>query len=266
MELAGTTVLVTGANRGIGRALVARLAREPVGRVLAGVRSLDRYDGVVDAPAAGAGEIRPVWMDLSSRAAIDEGCAELGETLGEIDLLINNAGMMTGGLLEEQDMGQVYAMFQVNLVAVAHLTARVLPGMLRRGRGKVVTNASISGFAFFPGASTYAAAKAGAVGFTESLRRELRGTGVSTLLLVTPGVDTGMLDDTEEAYGRYMDTSGWEKQSPAEWADKVVGAVRSDAVRLAPGGRVGWAVRASKGPPALMDLVSARMFSRTPRS
>lgn len=264
MDLTGATVLVTGANRGIGAALVRRLAREPVGRVLAGVRSLERYEPVEVLPG-GAREVRPVRMDLSSREALDDSCVELGDLLGQIDVLINNAGLMTSGLLEDQDMQQVYAMLQVNLVAVAHLTARVLPGMLRRRQGKVVTNASISGYAFFPAATTYAASKAGAVAFTESLRRELRGTGVTTLHLITPGVDTGMLDDTEEVYGRYVDTSGWEKMPADEWAEKVLAAIRSDATRLDPGGRVAWAVRAAKGPTRVMDLISARMFSRTPR-
>ena len=264
MDLTGSTVLVTGANRGIGRGLVERLAREPVGRLLAGVRSVESFQPV-PCPPGGAAEVRPVAMDLSSRESIEHSCAALGGLVEEIDLLVNNAGRMTGGLLEEQDIEQVYAMVQVNLVAVAHLTARVLPGMLRRRRGKVVTNASISGYAFFPAASTYAASKAGAVAFTESLRRELRGTGVSTLHLITPGVDTGMLDDTEEVYGRHMDTSGWERQSPEDWAEKVVHAIRTDATRLNPGGRVGWAVRAAKGPTQVIDTLSARMFSRTPR-
>ena len=264
VDLAGATVLVTGANRGIGLALARRLAREPLGRLLAGARDPAGFPAV-EVPAGGAAELRPVRMDLSSRATIEAGCAELGDALHEVDLLINNAGQMTGGLLEEQDIERVYAMFQVNLVAVAHLSARVLPGMLSRHAGKIVTNASISGFAFFPGASTYAAAKAGAVALTESLRRELRGTGVSTLLLVTPGVDTGMLDDTEEVYGRHMDTSSWERESPDQWAEKVLGAIRSDATRVNPGGRVAWAVRAAKGPAQVMDLVSARMFTRTPR-
>ena len=103
---------------------------------------------------------------------------------------MNNAGLMTGGLLEEQDLDGIYAMFQVNLVGVVHLTQAVLPGMIERGLGKVVNNASISGYAYFPAATTYAASKAGVVAFTESLRRELKGTGVTTLHLVTPGVDT----------------------------------------------------------------------------
>jgi short-subunit dehydrogenase len=257
MDLNGTTALVTGANRGIGRAIVERLSREPLGKVLAGVRDASRFE-----PLAG---VQPIELDLSSRESIDAGVVALGDDAGRIDLLVNNAGLMTGGLLEEQDMDEVYAMFQVNLVAVAHLTSRLLPGMLERGSGKVVNNASISGYAFFPAATTYAASKAGVVALTQSLRRELRGTGVTTLQLVTPGVDTEMLDATEDVYGRYMDTSGWDKVSAAAWADRVVEAIRSDRDVLEPSGRTRLATLAARGPAQLLDAASARMFSRQPR-
>ena len=107
------------------------------------------------------------------------------------------------------------------------------------------------GYAHLPGASTYAASKAGVVALTQSLRRELRGTGVSTLHLVTPGVATDMLDATQDVYGRHMDTSGWENQAPDDWAEKVVAAVLADRTTLQPGGKVAWAVRASRaGGPA----------------
>jgi short-subunit dehydrogenase len=253
MDLTGKTALVTGANRGIGRALVERLAQEGLGTILAGVRDPDRFE-----PLDG---VTPWKLDLSTPASIDAGT----EGLPPVDLLINNAGLMTGGLLEEQDMDEVYAMFQVNLAAVAHVTHRVLPGMIERGRGKVVNNASISGYAYFPAASTYAASKAGVVGLTQSLRRELKGTGVSTLLLITPGVDTDMLEATEDVYGRHMDTSGWEKVSPEAWAEKVLRAIADDADELGPGGKTALAKLASRGPAFLLDTASARMFSRRPR-
>ncbi len=257
MDLAGKTALVTGANGGIGRALVERLAKENMGAILAGVRDPDGFDRV--------GGAEPVRMDLSSQASIEDCVGGLGDRAQAIDLLVNNAGRMTGGLLEAQDVDEVYAMFQVNLVAVAHLTARVLPGMIGRGEGKVVNNASISGYAFFPAATTYAASKAGVVALTDALRRELRGTGVSTLQLVTPGVDTDMLDATEAVYGRHMDTSGWEKVAPAEWADKIAEAIRDDRNVLEPLGKTRLAKLASRGPGRLLDMASARMFSRTPR-
>jgi uncharacterized protein len=264
MNLAGATALVTGANRGIGRALVERLGELPLRTVLAGVRSVEDFSAPPLRPA-GARAVRAVRMDLSSRASIDECCTELGEELSGIDLLVNNAGLMTGGLLEEQAMEEVYAMFQVNLVAVTHLTQRVLPGMLEHRRGTIVNNASISGYAYFPAASTYAASKAGVVAFTESLRRELRGTGVQAMHTVTPGVATDMLEDTDEVYGRHMDTSGWDRIGPEEWAAKVVSAIEADRRVLGPGGRSSLAKLAAHAPAFVLDAITARLFSRAVR-
>jgi short-subunit dehydrogenase len=264
MNLTGATALVTGANRGIGRALVERLSELPLRSLLAGVRSVGDFQAPPPSPR-GPGSVRAVRMDLSSQASIEECCEGLGDELGEIELLINNAGLMTGGLLEEQSMEEVYAMFQVNLVGVTHLTRRVLPGMLARGRGTIVNNASISGYAYFPAASTYAASKAGVVAFTESLRRELRGTGVRAMHLVTPGVATGMLQDTDEVYGRHMDTSGWDRVAPEEWAAKVVGAIEADRRVLGPGGRSSLAKLAAHAPAVVLDAITARLFSRRPR-
>ena len=115
--------------------------------------------------------------------------------------------------------------------------------MVERGRGTIVNNASISGYAWFPAATTYAAAKTGVVAFSESLRRELDGTGVNVLHLVTPGVDTDMLDATREVYGRHMDADSWGDTSPEEWAAKVVRAVERGDHVLGPG--AGWRSRSS---------------------
>jgi short-subunit dehydrogenase len=253
MDLTGAAVLVTGANRGIGRAIAERLAREPVGEVLLGARD---PSSVAPLPKA-----RAVMVDLSSREAVDASAA----ALPAVDVLVNNAGLMTGGLLEEQDLDDVYAMFQVNLVAVAHLTARLLPPMLERGRGLIVNNASISGYASFPAASTYAAAKAGVVALSESLRRELAPAGIEVMHLVTPGVRTDMLDATREVYGAHMATEDWPSVTPEEWADKVVTAMRRGDHVVGPGGRLALAKLASRGPALLLDAVSRRMFTREPR-
>ena len=261
MDLTDATALVTGANRGIGRAVTEALAARPLRRVLAGVRDPDAFT-----PVNGAAEVVPVRLDLSSRESIAACVDALGDQLADVDVLVNNAGLMTGGLLEEQDMDEVYAMLQVNLVAVAHLTHLVLPSMLARRSGTIVNNASISGYAYFPAASTYAASKAGVVALSESLRRELKGTGVGVLHVVTPGVNTDMLDATEEVYGRYMDTSAWDKVEPREWAEKILAAIESGDHVLGPGGKTAFAKLASRGPAFLLDALSDRMFSRTPRS
>jgi uncharacterized protein len=250
VDLNGITALVTGANRGIGRAIAEELAKEPLGLLLAGARRPEEME-----PIAGA---RPVAVDLSSRESIERSL----EGLPPIDLLVNNAGRLTGGLLEEQELDDIYAMFQVNLVGVVHLARAVVPGMLERGRGKIVNNASISGYAYLPATSTYAAAKAGVVAFSESLRRELKGTGVSVMHLVTPGIDTGMGDATLEVWGRHMNTSAWDMRPPEEWAAKVVRAIREDDAIVGPGGRLALVKLASRGPARLLDVLSARMFER----
>jgi len=265
MDLTGRTALVTGANRGIGRALTEALAARPLARVLAGVRDPGAFAPI--APTAGASpEVRPVHLDLSSRASIDAAADALGSDLDGLDVLVNNAGQFVGGLLEEQDTARVYAMLQVNLAAVIHLTQRVLPGMLARGRGTIVNNASIVGYAHMPAVTTYSASKAGVVAFSEALRREVDGTGVEVLHVVTPGVDTAMLDATDAQYGRYADTSNWSRVEPAAWAAKIVGAVEAGDRILGPGGRTALAKLASRGPAVVLDQAARRTFSRRPRS
>ena len=103
--------------------------------------------------------------------------------------------------------------------------------------------------------------------YPQTLRhwRELRGTGVQVLHLVTPGVDTDMLDDTRRVYGRHMDADSWSDMSPQEWAAKVVRAVEHGDHVLGPGGRLALAKLASRGPAALLDAVSRSLFTREPR-
>ena len=102
------------------------------------------------------------------------------------------------------------------------------------------------------------------VAFSESLRRELKDTGVSVLHLVTPGMD-GHARRRQQVYGSHMDTSAWDEQPPGEWAEKVVRAIRADDHVLGPGGRLALAKLASRGPAALLDALSSAMFSREPR-
>jgi len=253
MRLEGSTALVTGANRGIGRAIAEALAAAGV-QVLAGVRSLDRRHELGDAPA-----LEPVRMDLSSPEAIESSFRELGHRSERIDILVNNAGVFTGGLLERHDVARLYELVQVNLAGPIHLTRLVLPGLLERGAGKIVNNASIIGHAPFPGATAYAASKAGLHGFSESLRRELEPTELTVLELVTPGVDTEMMDQVQADLAEHFNTEGWDHVEPADWARKVVGAIEDDADELNPGG----GERLAKLlPKALLDLATRRSFDR----
>jgi short-subunit dehydrogenase len=248
MKLEGLTCLVTGASRGIGRAVTEELARREA-RVLAGMREPQ--------PIPGA---EPVQLDLSSQESIDAGLAAITE---DVDVLVNNAGQFTAGLLETQDLDAIYAMLQVNLLGTIHLTRRLLPGMLQRGRGKVVINSSVVAYANFPAVTTYAASKAGTSGFAESLRRELAPTPVTTLHIVTGGIDTDMLDDTKRQLDpHFPGAQGWDQHTPEEWAGKVVKAMEDDDVMLGPGGKAALGKLASHLPRQVLDTVVARGFKR----
>lgn len=254
MDTSGKIAIVSGANGGLGSAFVRRLA-DRCAVVHAGVRRPGDYEPP-------AHNVSPLLLDLSSRESIEDALAADPAVFERADILINNAGVLAAGLLEELDPEQIYAALQVNLAATIHLTRIVLPGMLERGSGAIVNNASFSGYVHLPMASVYAASKAGVVAFSESLRRELEGTGVTVTHLVTPGVRTAMLDETEKAYGDHFDTSGWDAVEPDEWAAKSIKAMeRGDAV-VQPGGKTRLGILASRGPGGLLDSASARMFKR----
>ncbi len=252
MDLRGTTCLVTGANRGIGRAIAAKLATRPVAKVLAGVRDPARYEPI-------PGPVEPVELDLAGRESIAAGWQRAG---GDVDVLVNNAGLFEGGKLELQDPVAIDAMVQVNLTATMLLTRLALPGMVARGRGLIVNNASISAYLHLPGTSTYAASKAGVVAFSESLRRELRGTGVEVMHLVTPGIETDMLDATRDAYEGHAQVELRSQFTAGQWAARVVRSIEEgDSIR-GPGGILALGKLASRGPASLVDLIAARVFTR----
>ena len=250
MDLQGSTVLVTGSNRGIGRAIADELT-ERGATVLAGVRALDSSHEV------GAPGPRRVRMDLSTPEAIESSVEELDDE--RIDILVNNAGVFLGGLFETQEVGRIYELLQVNLAGAIHLTRLILPQMLERGSGKLVMNTSIIAHARFPGATTYAASKSGLVGFTESLRRELDATEVSVLELVTPGVDTDMMDQVQAELDEHSDTSNWDHVNPDDWAEKVVKAIENEDDELKPGGgeRLAQII-----PKSILDVAAKRGFER----
>ncbi len=257
MDLSGQTILVTGSDRGMGRAFVEELATRDA-HVLSGMRNVDAYEPVSAGPAR---EVRPVRIELSSRESVEDSVAALEDT--QIDVLINNAGQFSGGLFERGDLAEFYELLQVNVAALVHLTYRLLPPMLARGHGKIVNNASIAGYAHFPGAAVYSASKSAVVGFSEALRRELEDSAVGVLHLVTPGVETDMLRQVRDDYEPHVeDTSQLDGVEPREWAEKVVRAIEKDDEVLNPTGAERLAKLASRGPGQVLDSVLGRVFDR----
>lgn len=233
------TVLITGGNSGIGFSIAKMAAQEHHHLILVQRRRSETAES--ELKNLGATSVLQLSYDLSELKNIHHLVDELHSKKIEVDILINNAGLLTGGLLEEQDPEKISQMIFVNLSAVILLTRLILPSMLQRKQGKIVNNASVSGKMSMPCASTYAASKAGVVAFTDSIRQELQGTGVSTLLLITPGVKTDMYDDIFNQYGNHMDLSFLKHMPADEWAKQVWAAIKKDETLLLPTGseRVG---------------------------
>lgn len=258
MEIKGAQVMITGANRGIGRAFAKSCAEDGAHLHLV-VRKKDAAL-VKEMEDAGAASVTLWTADLSSVASIGnliEATADVG-----VDILFNNAGVLTGGLLEKQSEEEIYNVFQVNVVALVLLTRAVLPGMLKRKRGKIVNNSSVSAIMHIPGASTYGASKAAVLAFTECLKNELHGTKVTTLSLVTPGIKTGMYDEITEKYGKNFDEIPSDTLSPQTYAKMIREAVLNDLSMLEPQGITGVGLKIAKYIPQIFDWGARRKFKR----
>lgn len=224
MEIKGRHFAITGANRGIGRAIAVALAKR--GAHLHLVHRKVSLSGLEDLVSLGAASAQEWICDFAEPKSIDDLIERWSKSHVQMDVLINNAGLLTGGLLENQPLEDIYKMIQVNLLATIHLSRKLLPGFLQRKSGLIVNNASVSGRMFLPCASTYAASKAAVVAFTECLRQELKGTGVSTLLLLTPGVKTDMYSQIDDLYGSNYKMDFLSDGIAAErWASSVCEAI-----------------------------------------
>ncbi len=258
MNIRDQHFLITGANRGIGRAVSEMAAKEGAYLHLA-VRTED-VDLVKKLKLLGAGDVKVWKANLSSKEQINQFLKDLGPQ--RIDILFNNAGQLTGGLLEDQPLDEIYSMFQVNVNALVHLTHALLPGMIQRKSGKIINHASVSAFMHFPCASTYAASKAAVVAFTDCVQAELGETGVSTLCLVTPGIKTRMFDEIEVKYGKNFEVPT-DSISAEEYAEQIKQAILKDETYLVPKGSTGLGLWVSKYVPSLFRKEIQRRFKRS---
>ncbi len=254
------TTLITGGISGIGFAIAKKAAQDKNTLILVQRRNSDTAEK--ELKALGAKDVIQLSFDLSELKNIHLLVSEIEKRRLNIDILINNAGLLTGGLLEEQDPEKIFQMINVNLSAVVILTRLLLPSMLKRKSGKIVNNASVSGKMSMPCASTYAASKAGVVAFTDSIRQELEGTGLSTLLLITPGVKTDMYDDIFNQYGDHMDLSFLKSMPAEDWANLVWSAIKSDQTVLMPSGTERFGVWLSTYAPSLFEKSIKKYFKR----
>lgn len=258
MEIKGAHIMITGASRGIGRAFAKSCAEDGAHLHLV-VRKKDAAL-VKEMEGAGAASVTIWTADLSSASSITKLIEATSDV--KLDILFNNAGVLTGGLLEKQTEEEIANVFQVNLVALVLLSRAFLPGMLKRKRGKIINNSSVSAIMHIPGASTYGASKAAVLAFTETMKNELHGTGVGTLGLVTPGIKTNMFDEIAEKYGENFDEVPGDALSPQTYAKMIREAVLNDLTLLEPQGMTGVGLKIAKYVPQIFDWGARRKFRR----
>jgi hypothetical protein len=185
------TALITGASNGIGYELAKRFAQDRAALVLV-ARSGEKLATVADElRSLGAPNVEVIVADLAHADSVPALLRELGLRRLEIDVLVNNAGYGQSGSFATTDQATELGMIQLNIGALTALTKAILPGMLARGRGRILNVASIAGFLPGPFAAVYAATKAYVVSFSEALAEELAGTGVSVTTLAPGATATG---------------------------------------------------------------------------
>jgi len=189
--LEGRISVVTGASRGIGRVIAKALAAEGATVVLA-ARDASRLEQAVAEIAGAGGRVEALTLDVAERASVEAVFAKVLARHGRIDHLVNNAGVTRDNLLvrmKDEEWQQVLA---TNLTGVFLCTQAVLRPMLRQRGGRIVNVTSVVGLTGNAGQANYAASKAGIVGFTKSVAREVASRGI-TVNAVAPGfIETDM--------------------------------------------------------------------------
>lgn len=257
MQIRDKVILITGASRGIGLACAQELNRRGATVLLANRKPAEELKEHFKFPE----NVELFQADLSSHESIETLAQEIQER-GGLDILFNNAGQLTGGLLEEQPVERLLSMYQVNLVGTVHLTRLLLPTLLKRAESKIIFNASVSGVMSLPCASTYASSKNALVALARSLQIELKGTNTSTLTLITPGIKTRMFDEIPKLYGEYMDVSKLSSITPEKYAQLISQSIEDDRLEFWPKGTVSIALFLAHYFPFLFRWLAGLSFNR----
>jgi 3-oxoacyl-[acyl-carrier protein] reductase len=190
-ELSGRVSLVTGASRGIGRAIALELARRGSGLVLAARQEGALEEAAAECRAAGA-EVHAIAIDVGDGGSVKSGVDRALAEAGRLDHLVNNAGVTGDGLLMRMRREEWDRVLKVNLTGAFEMTRAVLPAMIRARYGRIVNISSVVGLMGNAGQANYCAAKAGLLGLTKSLAREVASRQI-TVNAVAPGfIETDM--------------------------------------------------------------------------
>lgn len=250
MQLTGGVVVVTGAGSGIGAALCRRFAAEGTRAVVVTDRDGPAARGVA-AELTGVTEAVPEPLDVTDPDAVTALVHDVETRFGAIDLFCSNAGMATGvGLGDSEHADELWhAAFDLHVMAHVYAARAVLPGMLARGRGYLLTTASAAGLLASPGDAPYTVSKHGAVALAEWLAITYGGRGIGVSVLCPLGVATPLLTGPLEAGepGALAVAASGEILTAEQVADAVVAGLAAERFLILPHPEVGrfWAQKAA---------------------
>lgn len=232
-------VFVTGASSGFGAATARRFATEGF-RVVAAARRTER---VKELAGEFGSRVLPVTLDVRDRDAVAQTVSALPAEFAEVDVLVNNAGLALGlGPAQDADLDQWDQMIDTNCKGLTYVTRAILPGMVARGRGHVISLGSVAGSYPYPGGNTYAGTKAFVHQFSLALRSDLHGTGVR-VTCVEPGMAdtefslvrfTGDQEKADSTYAGMRPLTGDDVAEAIYWAATLPPHVNINTVELMP--------------------------------
>lgn len=193
MDLSGRVALVTGASSGFGEAVALGLAKAGA-KVALAARREDRLRDLAARIQASGGEAVVIVADFTDEAQAQRAVHEAEAAFGQVDILINNAGVMYLEPVVTADLGRWRAMLELNLLGLIAATQAALPGMTARKDGHIVNIASTAGHISNPLSAAYSATKFGVIGFSESLRKEVHKDNIR-VSVISPGMAATELRD-----------------------------------------------------------------------
>ena len=200
MDLTNRVALVTGSGRGIGYAIAIKLAEVGATVVINDVGDPEPANSVVEEIKGMGRSASAIMADVSKADDVNRMVEEARDTYGQIDILVNNAGIARDQLLLRMSEDDWDKVIEVNLKSVFLCTRAVLRNMVRQRQGRIISISSVSGLVGNPGQVNYASAKAGILGFTKTVAKEVASRGI-TVNAVAPGlIDTGLGRDLKEEY------------------------------------------------------------------
>ena len=195
MSLNGKTALVRGASRGIGRAIALRLAEDGANVAVIYAGSADKAEAVVNEITALGVNAKAYQCNVADSAAVNETVKAVTNDLGKIDILVNNAGITRDGLMLRMKDEDFDAVLDTNLKGAFNMIRACYSGFIRKKSGRIINISSVSGIMGNAGQANYSASKAGVIGLTKSVARELASRGI-TCNAVAPGfIQTDMTEN-----------------------------------------------------------------------